>query len=80
MTTSPEPPSNRASTTASAAPGRTNMASARPPVSNSTASTTSVLPAPVSPVSAVIPGPNTRLRSSITPSWLTLSSLNIPGP
>src|SRR5207249_1390215 len=37
------------------------------------------LPAPVSPVSAVIPGPNTNVRSAITPRSRTRSSASIIG-
>ena len=49
-----EPPSTRASS----APARTTDGSARPPSSSPSASTSRVLPAPVSPVSAVMPGRN----------------------
>ena len=64
---------------ASVGPGRTRTGSARPPSSSSMASTTSVLPAPVSPVRAVMPGPRTRVRSAITPRSRTRSSASISG-
>ena len=59
------------------APWRTIAGSARPPISSSMASTTSVLPAPVSPVTAVIPGRSTRVSSSMTPRSRTASSSSI---
>ena len=67
----------RPSTSASVAPGRTRLGSARPPTSSSSASTSSVLPAPVSPVSAVIPGPRSRVTDSMTPRSRTRSSTSI---
>ena len=50
------------------APVRTRAASARPPNSSSSPVTTIVLPAPVSPVTTVSPGPSGSTASSITPS------------
>ena len=41
------------------------------------ASTTSVLPAPVSPVTAVMPGPSTSVSSPMTPRSVTASSISI---
>src|SRR5438270_5117680 len=76
-TRSSSPETNRPSTRASSAPRRTSTPSARPPTSSSMASTTRVFPAPVSPVSAVIPGPSTRRRSSMTPRSRTASSVSI---
>ena len=67
---------NRPSTTASVAPWRTIDGSARPPISSSIASTTSVLPAPVSPVTAVMPGPSTSESSAMTPRSVTASSVS----
>ena len=61
-TNSSSPTANLPSTRASCAPSRTIDASTRPPIRSSSASTTSVLPAPVSPVIAVIP-PGTRVRA-----------------
>ena len=58
---------SRPSTTARSAPGRTRAASARPPNSSSSAVTTIVLPAPVSPVSTVRPGRVGSTASSMTP-------------
>ena len=55
-TTSSSSTTKRPSIEHSAAPWRTTPLSARPPTSSSMASTRSVLPAPVSPVSAVMPG------------------------
>src|SRR3954469_19799576 len=80
-TTSLSPaPTKRPSTTASSAPGRTRSDSARPPINSSMASTTSVLPAPVSPVSAVMPASRTRVRSAITPRSRTRSSVSMAAP
>ena len=56
------------STRAALAPVRTAPVSARPPSSRPSAVTTIVLPAPVSPVIAVNPGPSSSTDSSITPS------------
>ena len=64
---------------ASVAPARTRVGLARPPSTNWSASTTRVLPAPVSPVSAVIPSSKVKLRSSMTPRSRTLSSVSIGG-
>ncbi len=75
-TTSSSSTTKRPSTTASVAPGRTMPDSARPPTSSSMAVTTRVLPAPVSPVTAVIPGPSTSDSSAITPRSRTRSSLS----
>ena len=52
---------------------------ARPPSTSCSASTTRVLPAPVSPVSAVMPGPKISVRSSITPRSRTCRSVNTAG-
>src|SRR6202022_30852 len=54
-------------TEARAAPGRTRAGSARPPNSSPSAVTTMVLPAPVSPVSAVKPAESSSTASSMTP-------------
>ena len=59
------------------APARTMVGSARPPSTSCSASTTSVLPAPVSPVSTVIPGRTSSDRSSMTPRSRTRSSVSI---
>src|SRR5262245_58063191 len=75
-TTSLSSSTNRPSIEHSSAPCRTMPLSARPPTSSSIASTRSVLPAPVSPVSAVIPGPRTSTSSSITPRLRTASSVS----
>ena len=56
------------STRACRAPVRTAPASARPPSSSPSAVTTMVLPAPVSPVITVRPGPSSSADASITPS------------
>ncbi len=61
------------------APGRTRTGSARPPTSSSRASTSSVLPAPVSPVRAVMPGPSSSVTASMTPRSRTRSSTSIGG-
>ena len=66
----------RASTMASLAPDRTRVGEARPPSTSCSASTTSVLPAPVSPVNTVIPVSNVRERSSITPRSRTRRSVS----
>src|SRR4249920_545609 len=74
---------NRPSTRASEAPVRTTAGSARPPTSRLIASTSIVLPAPVSPVNAVKPGCSTRSSASITPidsmcnSW-SISAIRQP--
>src|SRR3954469_4013538 len=47
-------------------PVRTRSADARPPTSRPTAPTRIDLPAPVSPVNALRPGPNSRASSSMT--------------
>ena len=60
--------------------GPTSVASARPPTSNSSAVSTSVLPAPVSPVIAVMPGSNTSPRCSITPRFVAASSMSWSAP
>ena len=72
----PSPTTKRASTRASAAPARTMPTLARPPSTSWSASTTSVLPAPVSPVSAVMPGPKVSVRSSMTPRSRTRRSVS----
>ena len=69
----------RPSTRASSAPGRTIAASARPPTSSSIASTSIVLPAPVSPVTAVSPVPSTSSMRSMTPRFSMCSSVSISG-
>ena len=51
-----------------------------PPTSSSMASTTMVLPAPVSPVTAVMPGPRTRRSSAMTPRSRTASSTSAASP
>src|SRR6202044_2035083 len=61
---------------ASVAPARTMPGLARPPSTSCSASTTSVLPAPVSPVSTVMPGANSSVRSSITPRSRTCRSVS----
>ena len=71
---------NRPSTRASVAPGRTIVASARPPMSQSMAVTSIVLPAPVSPVSTVRPGPSRRSTSAMTPRFSMRSSLSTLAP
>ena len=76
-TTSRSPSTNRPSTTASAAPVRTIDWSHRPPSRRSTAPMSIVLPAPVSPVTAVSPGPNTTSTSSMTPRPVMRSSTSI---
>lgn len=58
----------RPSTTAALAPTRTRAGSARPPSSSPRLVTTMVLPAPVSPVTAVKPGDSSTTASSMTPS------------
>lgn len=58
----------RPSTTACLAPIRTSAGSARPPSSSPRLVTTMVLPAPVSPVTAVKPGDSSTTASSMTPS------------
>ena len=64
------------STRACFAPVRTAPVSARPPSSSPSAVTTMVLPAPVSPVITVSPGPSSRTEESITPSWpMRISSI-----
>ncbi len=65
------------STRARAAPWRTTDASAREPSSRPSAVTTMVLPAPVSPVTTLSPGPNSSNASSITPSDEIRSSSSI---
>ena len=75
----PSPTTKRASTRASVAPARTMPVLARPPSTSWSASTTRVLPAPVSPVSAVMPGPKSRVRSSITPRSRTCRSVSTDG-
>ncbi len=74
------PPSaslNRPSTRASSAPDRTRAGSPRPPSSRLRAPTRRVLPAPVSPVRAVMPGPRPTVTSSITPRSRTWSSTSM---
>ena len=56
------------STRAVPAPVRTAPLSARPPSSRPSAVTTMVLPAPVSPVMTVSPGPSSSVEDSMTPS------------
>ena len=56
------------STRALPAPVRTMPLSARPPSSSPSAVTTIVLPAPVSPVITVSPGPSLSVEDSMTPS------------
>src|SRR6476469_6132518 len=56
------------STRAERAPARTAPVSARPPSRSPSAVTTMVLPAPVSPVTTVRPGPSSRVEDSMTPS------------
>ena len=76
----------RPSTTAVLAPIRTRAGSARPPSSSPRLVTTMVLPAPVSPVTAVKPGDSSTTASSMTPSdRIRISSntdttLRGPGP
>src|SRR5580693_8345178 len=77
---SPCPTTKRASTKASVAPARTMPGLALPPSTSCSASTTSVLPAPVSPVSTVMPGPKTSVRSSITPRSRTCRSVSTGQP
>src|SRR6266508_5681384 len=79
-TISLSPVTNRASMRASAAPDRTIIGSARPPTTRSSASTSIVLPAPVSPVMAVRPPPSTRSMRRITPRssmWSSESTVGI---
>ena len=59
--------SSRPSMIASSWPPRTRLASPRPPNSNCRPVTTMVLPAPVSPVTTVSPGPSGSTASSMTP-------------
>ena len=66
----------RASTRASSPKGPINPESARCPVSNCNAVTISVLPAPVSPVKAVIPDEKISEAFSMTPRLLTCISSN----
>ena len=68
-----EPPSTRASS----APSRTSDGVGAAADSSSSASTISVLPAPVSPVIAVMPGPSSRQRSAMMPRFSTRSSTSI---
>src|SRR5687768_11634806 len=69
------------STRACLAPVRTAPGSARPPRSSPRAVTTMVLPAPVSPVIAVKPGPSSSTDSSITPrAVIRISSSIVDGP
>ena len=58
-------------------PGPDHGGSARPPSSRLRASTSRVLPAPVSPVSAVMPGPRATVTSSMTPRLRTRSSTSV---
>ena len=60
--------STRPSTVAVPWPFRTLAGSALPPMSSPRPVTTMVLPAPVSPVTTVRPGPSSRTASAITPS------------
>ena len=60
-------------------PGRTRPASARPPNSRLSPCTTIVLPAPVSPVTTVSPGPSRSTASSMTPSPRMRSSSSTGG-
>jgi hypothetical protein len=53
-------------TTALSAPWRTTSAEALPPISSASASTRIDLPAPVSPVSRLSPGPKTAMAWSMT--------------
>ena len=76
----PSGKTKRPSTRSSSAPGRTIPASARCPTSRLMASTTMVLPAPVSPVSAVRPSFNTMVACSITPRFSMCSSTSTPTP
>ena len=57
----------RPSTCAVLSPSRTVPTSDRPPRSSPSPVTTMVLPAPVSPVTTVRPGPSSRTASAITP-------------
>ena len=66
--------SNQPSTAAWDSPTRTSPASARPPASRPSPLTTMVLPAPVSPVTAVNPGANRHVASAMTPSPVIRSS------
>src|SRR6516162_4928011 len=68
---------NRPSTVARSAPGRTRAGSARPPNIRPSPVTTMVLPAPVSPVTTVKPGENSRTASSITPRPVIRTSSSI---
>ena len=68
--------SQRPSTTALDAPRRTEPASARAPRSSPSAVTIMVLPAPVSPVTTVNPGPSSSVASPMTPrSEMRISSI-----
>ena len=60
-------PRTTPSTRAAFAPVRTAPLSARPPSSRPSAVTTMVLPAPVSPVITVSPGPSSSVDDSMTP-------------
>ena len=64
----------RPSTRADAAPERTAPVSARPPRSSPSPVTTIVLPAPVSPVSTLRPGPSSTTAWLITPRSVILIS------
>src|SRR5689334_23397184 len=74
-----EPTRSTPSIRALLAPARTAPASPRPPSRRPRAVTIMVLPAPVSPVMQVSPGPNSRVLDSITPRELILSSSSIAG-
>ena len=66
--------SNAPSTYASDAPGRTMPARGLPPSSRSSACASTVLPAPVSPVSTLSPGPSRSSARSISRRFSTRSS------
>ncbi len=70
-------PSNAPSTTARPAPGRTTPLSPRPPRRRPRASTRIDLPAPVSPVRTLRPGPSGRVTSAIVATSRTRSSASI---
>jgi len=70
----------RPSTRARRAPARTTSARARRPRSSSSASTMRLLPAPVSPVIALRPGPSTSSACSKRARSWRLSSTSMAGP
>src|SRR5690606_31379987 len=68
------------STTASCAPARTTSGSARPPNRSPKATTRIDLPAPVSPVSTVSPGPKPTSTCSATARLFIRSAINTSSP